>query len=216
MTASAARRSSVSSFRLGMLASSRRAFRTRLPLSPLSFVTCVTSSLSAAPYSYSTDRKSVAIRSMASLDGLGCSTASKNSRKARSVHSRGRPEQVEQVPDLDRVHLHRGRGEQYQPLGPVSECAHELEEGVRTPFLRRARRATPRVVRFVEHDEVPRLGIFQELGRTVPPAHEVARGDDDWLLVPLAPVDLALVRSPGARATDTGRASSRRRWASSG
>ena len=107
----------------------------------------------------------------------------------------GQAQQVEQLPHLDGVDLHRGRGEQHEPPGTILERPHQPEQRVRAAFLLSARTAASRVVCLVEHHEIPRLGLVEECARPVAPAHQVARGDDHRLSVPLAWSDLPLVLS---------------------
>ena len=107
----------------------------------------------------------------------------------------GQAQQVEQIPHLDRVDLHRGRGEQHEPLRTVLERPHQAEQRIRASFLLSACTAASRVVRLVQHHEIPRLGFVEECARPVAPAHQVAGGDDHRLSVPFALSDLPLVLS---------------------
>ena len=71
----------------------------------------------------------------------------------------GQAQQVEQIPHLDGVDLHRGRGEQHEPLRTVLERPHQPEQRVRASFLLSACTAASRVVCLVQHHEIPRLGF---------------------------------------------------------
>ena len=106
---------------------------------------------------------------------------------------RGQPEQVQQVPHLDRMYLHRGRRQQDQSLRTRLESAHQLEQRVRAALLRAAGGAPAGMVRLVQDDQVPRLGIVEQHGGAVLPAHQVAGRDHDGFFVPAPRVDLALV-----------------------
>ena len=96
------------------------------------------------------------------------------------------------------MHLHRRRRQEDEALGARLEGAHQREQRVRAAFPRAAGGAPAGVVRLVEDDQVPRLGVEQH-GGAVLPAHQVARRDDHGLFVPAARVDLALV-APAQRA----------------
>ena len=107
---------------------------------------------------------------------------------------RGQTEQVQQIPHLDRMHLHRRRRQQEQPLGACLQGAHQLEQRVRAALLRAAGRAPTGVVRLIEDDQIPRLRLVVEQdGRAVLPAHQLAGGQHHGFLVPVLCVDLALV-----------------------
>ena len=91
------------------------------------------------------------------------------------------------------MHLHRGRGQQDQSLRTRLESAHQPEQRVRAALLRAAGGAPAGMVRLVQDDQVPRLGIVEQHNGAVPSAHQVAGRDHDGFFVPAPWVDLALV-----------------------
>ena len=72
-----------------------------------------------------------------------------------------KPQQIQQIPHLDGVHLHRGRSQQHQALRVRPELPHQCEQSVRAALLPGARRAPPGMVRFVEHHQIPGLGLLK-------------------------------------------------------
>ena len=119
--------------------------------------------------------------------------SSKKSRKRPGGPLRRHTEQVQQVPDLDGMYLHRRRGQQDQPSGAVLQSLHQPEKPVRSAFLLASGTAPPGVVSFVEHHQIPRFGIFQKRRRPIPPAHQVARRNHRGFAVPVVAAHLAFV-----------------------
>ena len=65
---------------------------------------------------------------------------------------RRQPEQGEQVPDLDGIHLHRRRGQQHKAGGAILQFPHQPEQRVRFVLAVRPGAPAAGVVRFVEDD----------------------------------------------------------------
>ena len=113
---------------------------------------------------------------------------------AARLPASGEAEQPQQVPELDRVHLHRRGREQQQRSAPGPELLHQAEELVGPAFSRRSRRFPAGVMGLVQDEQVPVLSLKEVIG-AVGSTHELAGGEDERLLVPLLPVDLALGRA---------------------
>ena len=106
---------------------------------------------------------------------------------------RGQTEQIQQVPHLYRMHLHRGCGQQDESLRACLQGAHQLEQRVRAALLRAAGGASPGVVRLVEQDQVPGLGLVEQDRGALLPAHQLAGRQHHGFLVPALRVDRPLV-----------------------
>ena len=143
-----------------------------------------------SPRSRSTVRKSAAIRSIASGGRARVREIVEEPEERAGRPFRRESQQVEEVPYLDRMDLHRGCRQQHEPLGACLERPHQREQGVRPAFPRRAGGAAAGVMRLVEHHQVPGLRLLQQRRAAVAPADEMARSDDGRLAVPLAPADL--------------------------
>ena len=100
---------------------------------------------------------------------------------------RRKAEQVHQIPHLDRVDLHRRGGHQHQALRALLQAPHQPQEAVGAALAGGAGSFAPGMVRLVEDDEVPRLGVLQQLGHPVGAPHKLAGGDDGRLRVPVLP-----------------------------
>ena len=90
----------------------------------------------------------------------------------------------EQVPCFDGMNLHRRRRKQKQALRAFLQATHQPQQGVGAILLFRAHRPSAGVMRFVQHDQVPRVGFFQQRLSALATAHELAGGDHCRLLVP--------------------------------
>ena len=97
---------------------------------------------------------------------------------------RRKSEQIEKIPKLDGMNLHRRRRQQDQARSPAPEIAHQLQQRVGTAFAGGSRPSAAGVVGFVEHHEIPTLRVFQESRRPVSAPHEMARRDHDRFPVP--------------------------------
>src|SRR5690606_35225843 len=113
-------------------------------------------------------------------------------------------QEVEQIPNLDRVHLHRRCGEQQQPLRAMAELTHEAQEHVRPALGGRAGALPARVVGLIQDDEVPRFGLLAQLALSVVAAHEVAGRDDRRFAAPFVPRRLPGVAAAHARRRQPG------------
>ena len=81
------------------------------------------------------------------------------------------PEQIHQIPQLDRVHLHRSCCQQKQRAAFRLQLPHQPKQRVRPFLLRTPGAAPPCVVRFVQNEQVPISGI-EQLPLTVGPPHQ--------------------------------------------
>ena len=97
------------------------------------------------------------------------------------------------------MHLHRRRGQQDQSSGPVFQALHQAEQRVRSAFLLASRPAPPGMVGFVEHHQIPRLGICQQRRRAVVPTQQMTRRNHHGFEMPVIAVDIALVSSAPRR-----------------
>ena len=116
---------------------------------------------STGPNAASTSRNMPARNSSSVWPGLpdGELEVVGRSRPCSAAQRRRQAEQVEQVPDLDGVDLHRRRGQQDERLRLVLEPVHEPQEPVRAALLGRPGASAAGVVGLVEHDQVPVLGL---------------------------------------------------------
>ena len=82
------------------------------------------------------------------------------------------------------MNLHRRGRQQHQPLGALLQRAHQPQQGVGPLVLPGAGRTAAGVMGFVQHDQIPRFGFFEQNGGPLPPPHELAGRNHRRLHVP--------------------------------
>ena len=135
------------------------------------------------------------MRSIAPADGFGSSTSSKNPRNDGADHAGGNPSRLSRSQTSTACTCIGVAVSSTSPPGALLQPLHQAQQGVGAAFLGASGGPPPRMVRLVQHDQVPRLGVFQKGRGAVAAPHQVARRDDHRLPVPVVVAHLALVGS---------------------
>ena len=153
-----------------------------------------TSSATAAPYFRSTAWNNRAMRSQPLGRRVRLREIVEEAEERVVGPLRRQSKQVQQIPYFDGMHLHGRGSQQNEPRGSLPESLHEAQECVGAALTGGTCRTPARMMRLVEHDQVPRFGILQEHCGSIAAPQQVAGRDHDRFAVPLAGLDLTLVR----------------------
>jgi len=87
------------------------------------------------------------------------------------------------------MYLHGRRRQQQERQRPFLDPVQEFEQAIRSPFTGKSGGLSAGVVRFVNDDDIPRLGLLGEFRDTFATTHQVAGGNDERLFMPVSSGD---------------------------